>query len=232
MTYILEHRPDEFGLVPDMDGFVTDKEFLWAIHEEEGWGYVRQGHINEVFQGKDRSLFLHDDKRIKALNHHWNLDTETPSLSLPKLLFLAVKRNAHPIVMEKGLLSNPGGFHILSPERAMAMRIGQRRDQKPVLLEIMAARAGSDGIPFFPFGALFLTSEIPIEYISGPPVPKDIPKPLPKKSPKEPEPLPDFQTGTFILDANRDMDPSRRPKGKKGKGWKEEARKERRRRNR
>ena len=40
--------------------------------------------------------------------------------------------------------------------------------------------------------------------------------------------MPDFEAGTFVLDVKRD--PSRRGKGKKRKGWKEDARKQRRRR--
>ena len=48
MTYVLERHPDEFGLVPDDDGFVRMKDLIKAITEEVGWGFVRQSHINEV----------------------------------------------------------------------------------------------------------------------------------------------------------------------------------------
>jgi putative RNA 2'-phosphotransferase len=52
MIYILGYRPDEFGLVPDPGGYVRYKELLQAIHEEPGWGYVRQSHFNEILMGK------------------------------------------------------------------------------------------------------------------------------------------------------------------------------------
>jgi len=60
LVYMLGHRPDEFGLVPDSEGFIPYKELLQAIHEEEGWRYVRRSHINEVLFGGgiDRSLNL------------------------------------------------------------------------------------------------------------------------------------------------------------------------------
>ena len=57
MTYILGHNPDEFGLVPDREGFITFKELLWAFHEEPGWSYVRQSSINEVLLSEDRTSF-------------------------------------------------------------------------------------------------------------------------------------------------------------------------------
>ena len=226
MFYILGHKPDEFGLVPDTEGFVTFKDFLWAVHEEPGWGYVRKGHINEVLLGKDRALFQPTENGIRALQRHWHLELENPSESIPKILFVAVRRRAHPVVMEKGLTSMEGRYVVLSPDRDMAERIGRRRDQKPVVLEIMAASAQEAGVMFYAFGNLLLTDQVPARFINGPPVSKKDEK-IPER--KREERAPDFEAGTFVLDLNRDPDPSRRIRGKKQKGWKEEARKIRRR---
>lgn len=232
IRYILGHRPDEFGLVPDREGFVTYKELLWAIHEEAGWGYVRKGHINEVLLGKDRVLFQPEEDRIRALDRRWHLDLEIPSQTPPKILFAAVRRRAHPVVIEKGLTSIEGRYIVLSSDRDMAMRIGRRRDQKPVLLEIMTASAQEAGISFYPFGNLFLTNQVPARFINGPPVSKEDVKIPESKREKRQERRPDFEAGTFVLDLNRDPDRSRRAKGTKRKGWKEEARKIRRKKRR
>jgi len=174
LVYILGHRPDEFGLMPDSDGFVTYKGLLQAIHEEPDWHYVRQSHINEVLLGKDRILFQPGDNRSRASDRLWGLDIDNPTQTLPKLLFTPVRRKAHPVVMEKGLRSGQGRYLVLSPDQEMAGRIGSRRDQKPVLLEVMADAAQSEGVLFYPFGNLFLSPEIPARFIAGPPVPKDI----------------------------------------------------------
>ncbi|MGD2127326.1 MAG: hypothetical protein PVG99_14695, partial [Desulfobacteraceae bacterium] len=233
MIYILGHRPDEFGLVPDEDGSVTYKQLLRAIHEEPGWSYVRQGHINEVLIGKDRSLFQWEEDRIKVLERRWQLDPENPALSLPKVLYIAVRRRAHAHVMEKGLISET--YLVLSPVQDMAMRIGRRRDPKPVLLEVITAPALEQGVSFYPFGELFLTHEIPAGLISGPPVPKEAREARASgeaKKEKAKQKQPDLSAGTFTLDAQRDTDLQRRSKGKKRRGWKEEARKLRRRKRR
>lgn len=224
MSYILGHRPDEFGLVPDEEGFVPYKEFLWAIHEEPGWGYVRKGHINEVLLGNDRALFEPEENRIRALDRRWHLNLENPSQALPKTLFIGIRRKAHPVVMEKGLRSIEGKYLVLSSDRGVAMRIGCRRDQKPVLLEIMAPSAFKAGILFYPFGNLFLTQQVPARFITGPPVSKEDVKATGSKGGKRPEERPYFEAGTFVLDLNKDPVVSRRPKGKKRRGWKEEAR--------
>lgn len=224
IVYILGHRPDEFGLVPDGEGFITYKELLWAIHEEKGWGYVRQGHINEVLMGKDRDRFQWGDNRIKALERAWYLDLENPSRSLPKILFIAVRRRAHPHVMEKGLRSIEGKHLVLSHEKEMAVRIGGRRDQRPVLLEIMAGPAQREGILFYAFGDLFLTSEVPPGFISGPPVSKEAVKARGEDAGEKGKILPDFTAGTFILGLDREPATHGPARGKKRKGWKEEAR--------
>jgi len=229
IVYILGHRPYEFGLVPDTEGFITYKELIWAIHEEPGWGYVRQGNINEVLLGKDRALFQAEDDRIRALDRRWELDLESPAELPSKLLFIGIRKRAHPVIMEKGLREITGSHHILS-SLEMAERIGRRRDQQPVLLEVMADKAQKEGILFHAFGNLFLTKEIQAGYIAGPPVPKDVIKSREAKPKKEEIKHTDFQAGTFVLDENRDMDRSRRKKDKKRKGWKEEARKFRRKR--
>lgn len=230
MVYILGHRPDEFGLVPDSSGFVTYKELLWALHEEPGWGYVRLGHINEVLLGKDRPFFETAGDRIKVIERRWHLNLETPALSPPKVLYTAIRRRAHPHVMERGLKAD--GYLVLSSDQDMALRIGRRRDRKPVLLEVMSEPAMEQGILFYAFGHLFLASEIPASFISGPPVTQEIREAIETAKKKiKPKP-PDFAPGTFTLDMDRDPDRSRRTQGKKRRGWKEDARKERRRKHR
>lgn len=231
LFYVLGHRPDEFGLVPDAEGFVAYKELLKALNEEEGWRYVRRSHIDEILLGRDRALFQSENERIRSAECRWELDFHHPVSSLPKILFTAIRRRAHPVVMEKGL-KGPGERRlVLSPTRDMALRMGLRRDQDPVVLEILAEAAAEKRILFYSFGDLFLSSEIPARFIGGPPVPKEIlerrkekDKPTEKPSKGQQSPTP----GTFILDPSRDPDLYRKSKGKKQKGWKEESRKMRR----
>jgi putative RNA 2'-phosphotransferase len=226
LIYILAHRPDEFGLVPDPVGFIALKEILRAIHEEPGWGYVRESHIREVLIGKDRELFVWEEDRLKAVEQRWQLDLQTPSVNTPKILFVAIRRKAHVHVMEKGLHSDRP--LVLSPDRDMALRIGRRRDPKPILLEVMTGPAQQRGVLFHAFGGLYLAGEVPPEFITGPPVPEEIPEPQPPKK-ENPAPQPSILSGgTFLLDVQRDPDRSRRRDGRKPRGWKEDSRKMRR----
>jgi putative RNA 2'-phosphotransferase len=231
LSYVLGRRPDEFGLVPDPDGFVPYKDLLQAIHEEDGWGYVRQGHIHEVLYGKDRPLFHAAEDRLRAVERRWSLDLEAASEALPKILYVAVRRRAHAHAMERGLRSER--FVVLCGDPDMALRIGKRKDPKPVLLEIHTTPAREQGVSFLAFGQLHLAREIAPGFISGPPV--EVEEEGARKEEKGEGEKParkasEFTPGTFLLDVQKDPDLKRRVKGRQARGWKEDSRKLRRRR--
>ena len=148
LTYVLGYRPDEFGLVPDKEGFVRLKDLLQVLHEEEGWRHVRRSHINEMLMGRDRERFELEDDRIRSLDRHWTLDPHA-SIPLPGLLFTPVRKKAHPVAMERGLKAKAPSLVVLSTDREMALRMGRRRDQHPVLLEIPRRRRKKRGCGFF-----------------------------------------------------------------------------------
>lgn len=109
----------------------------------------------------------------------------------------------------------------------MAERVGRRKDQKPVTIEVMALRAANEGVHISRFGGLYLASEIPKRFIAGPPLPKAAlrEREATVQTKKDaPDVIPDFTPGTFFLDLKNDPDKSRRIKGRKKRGWKEEVR--------
>ena len=230
LNYILGYRPDEFGLVPDENGFIAFKDLINAIHEEPGWGYVRQSHIDEIFAGKESDLFEWEEGKIGARERHWKMDSTPLSQGLPKILFLAVRRKAHAHAMTRGLRPALNRHIVLTTDRVMALRIGARKDQKPVLLEVRTAQAQKEGVDFFSFEDLFLAREIPASCVFGPPLPKETGTPVKTDIEKISETRSGESAGTCVLDARRDPAPHRREKGKKPKGWKEDARKLRKRR--
>ncbi|MBW2024477.1 MAG: RNA 2'-phosphotransferase [Deltaproteobacteria bacterium] len=232
MKYALAHSPDEFGLVPDKQGFVWLKELLQAFHEEPGWSYVREAHINEALLKSDRNLFQMEGKRIRATKRSWQCVLE-PLPSVPeKILYTPVRKRAHHHAFDKGLRASADRWIVLSVDREMAYRIGKRKDAQPVILEILARTAQRYGVRFYQFGSLFLAKEIAAEYIGGPIPSKERPRQLSGTSDIKEKHAPDFGAGSFALDVDRDPDPMRRSKGRKPKGWKEKARRLRRKRGR
>ena len=230
LIYVLGHRPDEFGLVLDEQGFVPLKELLMAVKEEEGWSFVRESHISELLREPDRTGFEVRDKMIRVQPKDPALVSGPPEIvSPPNLLYHAARRKAHPAILGRGLGPGPRPWVPLFTTRDMALRVGKRRDSQPVLLTIHAARAEAHGVIFTrPQELIYLVESLAPEFLTGPPLPKERPVAEKKKKTSKPEPP---TPGSFLLDPNHDPDPGRRPeKNKKGKAhdWKRASRKMRR----
>jgi putative RNA 2'-phosphotransferase len=226
LYYVLAVRPDEFCLVPDGEGFVPIKDLLQALHEEAETAYVRESHIREVLLGENGDQFELRGSFLRAVQRRWELASAAAE-ELPKILYTPIRRRAHPVVAEKGLIPSAGRPIIFSNSREKALRIGKRRDKDPVILEI-TTRGWMERV-LFPFGDLFLCrEEIQPRFVVGPPLPKerldegkDRQDRRKKDAPaREPEP------GSFFLDLSRDV--RGKAGGRKQRGWKEEARKIRR----
>jgi putative RNA 2'-phosphotransferase len=201
IAYILERRPDEFGLVVDSEGYIKIKELLKALNEESGFSHVRRSHLNEILFSMANPPFEIVDTRIRAKNRN-NLPRPDVALDLPKLLYTYIRRKAHPFVTAKGIF--PSGHHqvVLSPNRDLAERMGKRSDREPVILTVHVQKSLDHGVKFYQAGGLlFLAAFIPAECFSGPALPKEKPEKLKqgqKISVKQPE-----AAGSFLIDLDK-----------------------------
>lgn len=204
LSYILERRPDEFGLIEDPDGYVKIKDLLKAISEEEGWGYVRKAAIDEVLFTLPNPPAEISGNLIRAKNRE-NLPKQIIAKDLPKLLYTCVRRKAHGFVLEKGILPQAYPKIILSSNRELAERMGKRADQSPILLTVQVQKSAAEGVVFYQAGeAIYLADAIPPGCFSAPPLPKQ------KAEEKKPEPAeaPPVQKfpGSFFIHLDREDD--------------------------
>jgi putative RNA 2'-phosphotransferase len=200
-TYVLGRRPDEFGLVPDDEGFVKVKDFLKVCAEEEGWKYIRESHLNEILLTLPNPPIEISNKCIRARVCD-NLPQKKKIQDPPKLLYVCVRARAHAHVLEKGLRPPANLSHIvLASTVEMAQRIGRRIDRAPVLLTVHVKNALAAGLEFFKAGeSLFLSEYLTPSCITGPPLPKDKIKEASKhtKAPPAAQETP----GSFLVDLN------------------------------
>lgn len=230
LSYVLERRPDEFGLVPAEDGSVKIKDLLKVMGEEAGWKWVRMSSINDVLYALTDPPFEIIDDTIRARNRD-RLPVTAPVDNPPKLLFVCIRRRAHPRVQDKGIFPGATPSIILSSDPAMAERMGRRLEQSPVLLTVNVDSAMTRGVIFHQAGeALYLADSIPKGCFTGPPLPK-IPTEPEKQKPKQhtqPAPSP----GTFQMDISEEKSKKDRLRRKKQKDISRNKDRERKRRNR
>lgn len=225
VSYILIHRPDEFGLVPDEGGFVSLKDLHRAIIEEEGWSYVRKAHLIELVNQDDMRRYEIIESRIRAVpDNPGGSKIVYKTTEPPKVLYYGATRKSYPFILQKGLTAGEQYVHLASSIE-LAMRIGLRRDSKPVLLTINARNAYLAGTVFYSAGELiYLVDNLPVIYLNGPPLVKEKKRKENKPPPEKTLELP----GSFFMDPGFDSSLKKKKAKRKGVTWKREARNHRR----
>lgn len=233
LAYVLGVAPQEFGLVPDEQGWVSVKELSKALHEEEGWRGVRESMIKDAVNRLAPDELELDDKLIRSRTR--KPPRPRPGVEPPPHIFIGLRRRAWPVIKDRGLEARNDIPVVLAREKEFALRLGRRRDAEPVLVTVQAHQAMDLGVMFSRLGQdLFLADWIPADCLMGPPVPeRTAPKKPAKPKPEKPSgpkmPAPDAMPGSFIVQ-QEDMDKPYKRKGiEKRVKWKDERRKDRRR---
>ena len=228
LSYVLGRRPDEFGLVPDDNGFVKIKELIKAVNEEDGWRHVRRGLVDEL------TVVLPDSPieiaggliRAKSVKHLYKIK---PAQDMPKLLFTCVTGKSYPFALDKGIFPTRHEYVIMSSDKDLASRIGKRKGPEPIVLTVNVKYAVDMEVDFFQSGELlFLSTFLPVECFSGPSLPKnkvEIKKKPVKIVPKEPK-----TPGSFELNPEPGSGYKKPAKSKKGEktSWKRDKKRIRR----
>lgn len=173
LVTVLGRRPDRYGLVPDVRGFVRIKDLLKAMAEESGGRSLRTGDLQEILLTMRPAQIEIEKERIRAVDRS-HLTPPQKAEQLPALLYIGVRRRAHRHVFEKGLASQPNGPLVLSSDPEMARRIGGRKDDHALMVQVPTRIACRQGIEFKQTGeTLFTTEAIPPSCLVLPPLPKE-----------------------------------------------------------
>ncbi|MBM4286159.1 MAG: hypothetical protein FJ128_13090 [Deltaproteobacteria bacterium] len=223
LAYVLCHRPDEVGLVLAEDGSVSLKDLVRALAGEPGWGFVRHRHLLEVAAlAAPAPLEIMGD-RARGANPGPAQLRRPPGEPPPALLYLAIPPRLHDKVWADGLKAPADRELVLARTPETALKLGRRRDPKPLLVKIQAPAAARAGVALQGYGEeLWLATAIPREFLELPP-----PPPAPAKPAKEARPQP--QPGTLPVRL-QDLFPQPRPARRKTgePSWKTGARAARR----
>ena len=210
LTYLLCHRPDEFGLVLAADGFIPVKQVLQALTGEPDWGFVRRHHLDQMAALMQPPAFelAHDQIRSLAPGP---ARLRRPEATPPALLYTAIPPKAHGRVWEEGLKPPLEQELVLAATRETAMKLGRRRAPEPVIVTVQTQAALRAGIAFQGYGdELFLAPALPREFIQlPPPPPREEKTGPPPKLPAEPTP------GSFMLELSQLASKAAKAKGKK-----------------
>jgi putative RNA 2'-phosphotransferase len=239
ISYIAYHAPAEYGLFWDPDGTMPWKELYWALQEDPSLRFVRESSIRElIYLGLELPFVLEENLlRLRA-------GLEQPFYPLvdnvPEKLYFACRRKQYTTLLEHGIVRSNRSYVPVASNRELALRVGKRRDSSPFLIEVLAARASSEGEPVRWVGAeLYLVESVPVRYLILPLIRAEEQGALTLRKKAETKPsrtvLP-VSPGSFFVDAHqieghssarKGGDKTGKKKGRKKDDWKREAKKER-----
>ena len=239
LAYTAWHSPAEHGLFWDPDGTMPWKELYRVLQEDASLRFVRESHLRELEHLDFELPFVIEGSLLRLRPGFPPPDypvVETP----PETLYYGCRRKQYAFVLKNGLRSSNRSFLTLSSHMELALRIAQRRDPKPVIVQVFPRKAGLADLVVRKAGEhLFLVEEVGIEYILFPLLREDELLELTAAKKKEKvsaAPRTPTLAGSYTLGPDDlGIDSAREgstPRGKarkekKGRDWKRESRKER-----
>jgi putative RNA 2'-phosphotransferase len=109
-----------------------------------------------------------NDNRIRALYGH-SMEKKIRKIPSepPEMLYHGTSRKAATVILEKGLLPMGRQYVHLSRDLKTARLVGRRKDEKPVILKVLAGKAHRHGITFYiGYEEVWLADYVPETFIT------------------------------------------------------------------
>lgn len=165
LSFILRHRPANYSLRFDRQGFVSRHELLQIVKER--FPEITEAELVDVIESSDKRRFeLREDKVRATYGHSFPVDLGSESVEPPPRLYHGTARDLAETILRQGLKPRGRQYVHLSPSIDEAVAVGKRRDPSPTVLIVDSQAAHASGIPFYSSGPLFLCQEVPAEFLS------------------------------------------------------------------
>lgn len=173
LAVVLRHRPDEFGVVLDDEGWADIDAVVAALRARGGFfARVDDAMLTEVVrrQAKPRYELDREAGRIRArYGHSVEVTPDAPPAAPPAVLWHGTHARVLDTILADGLRPMGRRAVHLSGTRDMAVEVGRRRvraDNPLVVLRVDAARAHADGVEFRKAAAgIWLVDAVPATYL-------------------------------------------------------------------
>ncbi|HTW40552.1 MAG TPA: RNA 2'-phosphotransferase [Thermoplasmata archaeon] len=168
LTGILRHFPDRYSLTIDERGWISLPQIVRAISQKHpAYHWLRTQHLVAIAETDPKGRYEVRDDRIRATYAHTvEVDLDLPTENIPDHLYYPVTEEEAAIVLEVGLKPSDRRKVHLSKTALDAHSAGSVRRPNPVILEVDANRARTDGIVIMQAGkTVFLVEKVPPEYL-------------------------------------------------------------------
>jgi len=170
LALILRHQPERFGLALDEEGWAALSEVMEILRGLPNFRWATRADVMAVVEGgagDDKRRFEVEGNRIRArYGHSMARPIRYEPCVPPSLLYHGTVPGALEAIRREGLKPMERQYVHLSPDREIALRIGVRYADAPVVLTIRAAEAHAAGVEFYQADeAVYLARHIPPEFV-------------------------------------------------------------------
>lgn len=169
ISHALRHKPGDYGLVLDAEGWVEVDELLAALRRRLGSRRsISLAEIEKIIAESEKQRFeLHAGKIRAFYGHSTPTKIERAAVAPPDVLYHGTTQEAAQAILREGLRSMKRQHVHLSTDQKTARLVGLRRTGKPVILRIAALEAHQHGIKFYLGNEdIWLADPIPPAFIS------------------------------------------------------------------
>lgn len=193
LSLVLRHRPGEYGLQMDEQGWVAFEDLVDIVVAEDILAEDAEEQITELVEGSKRRRFEIVDGRIRALyGHSSGVRLSLPEDEPPPMLFHGTTLSGARDVVENGLKPQGRAFVHLSSTEEEALAVGRRHADDPVILQVDTAQARDEGFAFHrATDLIWLCPALPPHLCRVPELPEAPARPSPRPEPRpatRPEP--------------------------------------------
>ena len=162
LTYMLRHKPEEYGVEIDKAGYVFINEVVKELN-------LTIPELEEIVYNDDKDRFDLDlmSGLIRAnQGHSIEVDLGYEASVPPKVLYHGTVEKYIPWITKEGLKKMSRHHVHLSSDIVTAHEVASRRLTDNVLLEIQAQDMNNDGFQFFlSKNGVWLTETVPPKFI-------------------------------------------------------------------
>lgn len=162
LSLMLRHRPQEFDLEVDTQGFAQLDAVVAALQrKDEGIGVAE---VESIVDDPEKKRFEIVDGKIRArYGHSFAVDLGLNAAEPPEALYKGVSPRDLDVTLSAGLKPFDRQYVHLSYEADVAARLGRGGN---AVVRIDALSAHEVGIAFFDCGPTMLTELIPPEFLT------------------------------------------------------------------
>jgi putative RNA 2'-phosphotransferase len=165
LSYLLRHRPREYPLVFDRQGFAPWTDIVELVQER--FHDATEEQIRAVVTDTEKGRFELRDNRVRAsYGHSFPVELGFEPAEPPPELYFGTARDLAQSILREGLKPRDRQYVHLSASLEDAQAVGRRRDPTPVVIVVNTHQAREANIAFYRAGPLYLVESLPPRFLA------------------------------------------------------------------